>query len=191
MQIPLQIVFRNMDASPAVEVEVRERVDRLERFFDRVIGCRVTVEAPHRHQSKGKLYACHIAIAVPGQEIVIGHEGPRNQAHEDVYVAVREAFAAAQRQLQDHARRARGDVKSHRTPLHGRVARVFAAGYGFIAAADGQEIYFHRNSVVEGRFEELTEGCEVRFEVAENESEHGPQATTVRPLGKHHLVDEP
>jgi ribosomal subunit interface protein len=190
MQNPLQLSFRNMDRSDAVEADVRDRVNHLERYFDRMIGCRVIVEAPHRRHNKGKLFSVRIAISVPGDEIVIAHEGPTNRAHEDVYVAVRDAFAAAQRRLQDHARRVRGAVKSHEVPLHGRIARVFADGYGFIATPTGEEVYFHRNSLVEGRFEDLVAGSEVRFEVAYDESEHGPQATTVRPIGKHHLIDE-
>jgi len=113
MQIPLEVTFRDMDRSDAVEAAAREKAGRLERYFDRIIGCRVAIEAPHRHQQKGKLYAVRIEISVPGNVIVVSHAGPRNPAHEDVYVALRDAFAAAARRLEDHARKVRGDVKSH------------------------------------------------------------------------------
>lgn len=190
MQVPLQIDFQNMDRSDAVETKVRERAEKLEQFFPRVIGCRVTVVAPHRHHRKGKLYEAHIDVDVPGKHILVNHTGPKNHAHEDVYVALRDAFDAAQRQLEDHARKIRQKVKHHETPPHGSVVRLFPyEGYGFVELPDGQEIYFHRNSVVDDSFDRLEVGHEVRLEIAEGESAEGPQASTVRPIGKHHIVD--
>ena len=113
MQIPLEVTFHNMDQSEAVEANVRERVAKLERYFDRIIGCRVVIEAPHRHNRKGKIYEVRVDVSVPGREIVVNRNGPKNHAHEDVFVAVRDAFNAAARQLEDHADKVRGDVKSH------------------------------------------------------------------------------
>lgn len=189
MQLPLQISFRNMDPSEAVEARVREKAAKLERYIDRIMGCRVVVEAPNRRGRKGKLYHVRIDITVPGHEIVVNREAPANHAHEDVYVAVRDAFDAAARQLEDHSRRRRGAVKAHEAPLHGTVARLFPdKDYGFIAASDGRDVYFHRNSVVEGSFDDLEEGSEVRLVVAEKDGEKGPQASTVHPVGKHHPV---
>jgi ribosomal subunit interface protein len=112
MQIPLQISFRNMDPSPAIEAVVREKAAKLDRFFERIVSCDVTIEAPHRHHHKGKLYKVRIDIGMPGNDVHVNQEGPKNQAHEDVYVAIRDAFDAAVRQLEDHARKLRGDVKS-------------------------------------------------------------------------------
>jgi ribosomal subunit interface protein len=105
MQIPLQIAFRGMDPSPAVEDRVRERSAQLERFHDRITSCRVVVQAPHQHHQKGGLYEVRVDLHVPGAEIVINHEGSQEHAHEDVYVAVRDAFDAAERKLEDHVRR--------------------------------------------------------------------------------------
>ena len=107
METPLRISFRNMDPSEAVEANVREKAAKLERFFDRITSCRVVVEAPHRHRHKGKLYNVRIDLAVPGKALVVTHSGPKNHAHEDVYVAIRDAFGAAARQLEDHARKVR------------------------------------------------------------------------------------
>lgn len=186
-QIPLQINFRDMEPSPAVETRIREKTARLERFLDRIIGCRVTVEQKNRHQRKGKLYNVRIEISVPGKDIFVGRVGPQDHAHEDVYVAIRDAFDAATRQLEDDVRRMRGDVKAHGASPHGKVVRLLP-DYGFIRTPDGQDIYFHRNSVAEDGFEALKIGSEVRFVLAEKEGEEGPQASTVLAVGKHHVV---
>ena len=116
MQIPLEITFHNMDHSDAVDANIREKAAKLERYFDRIIACRVVVEAPHKHSRKGKMFEVRVDISVPGKEIVVNRNGPKNHAHEDVYVAIRDAFAAAGRQLEDHSRKVRGDVKTHQSP---------------------------------------------------------------------------
>ena len=118
-------------------------------------------------------------------EIEANRSPAKKQAHQDIYVAIRDSFNAARRQLQDLARKRQGNVKTHEVPPHGHVVRLFADdGYGFIESADGRELYFHANSVVEG-FERLEVGSEVRF--AEEMGEKGAQATTVHLIGKHHL----
>lgn len=189
MQIPLQITFRHMAPSPAVEAAIRKHTDHLEHFSKRIMGCHVVVEAPHQHQHQGKLYSVRIDLTVPGEEIPVTHSGPLNHAHEDVYVAIRDAFNTAGRLLQDHVRRLQGSVKTHEAPLHGKVLRLFPyEGYGFIETADHQEIYFHKNSVTGDAFEKLEIGAEVRLDIAESESIHGPQASTVTAIGKHHIV---
>lgn len=189
MQAPLQITFRDIDHSDAIEARIRERVAKLEEFCDRITACRVVVEAPHQHHHKGKLYNLRIDVVLPRKTLVVNREEHANHAHEDIYVAIRDAFDAAERQLRDFVRRRRGEVKTHEPPAHGRVARLFPEqGYGFIATADGQEIYFHRNAVLNNGFAKLEVGNEVRYTVAEGEGENGPQASTVRLVGKHHIV---
>ncbi len=189
MQIPTEITFRNMDASEAVEARVRGKVAKLERFFDGIIGCHVAIQAPHRRRHKGKQYHVRIELRVPGAELVGSRDPGDDSAHEDVYVAVRDAFDAIARQLEDYARKLRGDVKTHETPVQGRVVRLFPdEGYGFVATTDGREIYFHRNSVVNGSFDTLEAGTPVQIAVAEGESPQGPQASTVRSIGKGKLV---
>ncbi|MGI8724925.1 MAG: HPF/RaiA family ribosome-associated protein [Methyloceanibacter sp.] len=116
MQAPLNISFRNMDPSEAVETRIREKAEKLERLCDRIVSCEVVVEAPHRNHHKGKLYDVRINLSVPGEDINVGRTGPQNHAHEDVYVALRDAFAAATRQLEDHVRKMRGEVKTHTNP---------------------------------------------------------------------------
>jgi ribosomal subunit interface protein len=187
MEIPLQISFRNMESSPSIEARIREKVAKLERFSQRIIGCHVTVEAPHQRHRNGKLYNLRVDVTVPGQEIVAERTGRKDHAHEDIYVAMRDAFNAVVRQLQDREREVRGQVKEHEPPLHGKVGALYA-DHGFVETSDGLEIYFHQNSVVEGGFNRLSIGDEVRLVIAEDESEKGPQATTIKPVGKHHIA---
>jgi ribosomal subunit interface protein len=113
MPFPLEISFRNMDPSAAVEARIREKAAKLERFHDRIVNCTVVVEAPHRHHHKGKLYSVRIDVSVPGADLVVDRAKPLDHSHEDVYVAVRDAFNAAARRLEDHTRRMRGHVKNH------------------------------------------------------------------------------
>lgn len=113
MKLPLQITFKGMDSSEAAENAIRERAERLETFFSRIMSCHVIVEAPHRRQRQGRVYSVRIDLRIPGHEIAVSHSGPKDQAHEDVYVAIRDAFDAARRRMEDHARADRGDVKSH------------------------------------------------------------------------------
>ncbi len=191
MKLPLQISFKDIGPSPAIEAAIRERAVKLDRFFGRIIGCRVVVEAPHRRQHKGKLYGIRIDMTVPGGEIAVTRAGRKDHAHEDVYVAIRDAFDAAVRMLEDHDRKVTGRVKSHAAPLHGKIARLFPKkGYGFVRTSVGEEIYFHKNSVTDAGFDRLEVGAEVRLTVAEGESAEGPQASTVTPIGKHHIVEE-
>jgi cold shock CspA family protein/ribosome-associated translation inhibitor RaiA len=188
LQIPLQITFHGMEPSPAIEARIREKAAKLEHFHDRIVGCKVVVEAPHRHHHKGKLYNVRIDISVPGKDVFVGHSGPLNHAHEDVNVAIRDAFNAAGRQLEDHVRRTRGDVKAHVAPVQGKVLRL-GEDYGFVQTQDGQEVYFHKNSVVDDTFDRLKIGSEVRLVIAESEGVEGAQASTVTPIGKHHIVE--
>ena len=186
MQLPLQITFRHMETSAAVEERIRTEAVRLERFYDHIIACRVVVEAPHHHHHQGQLFHIRINVTVPGDELTVSREQHDKHAREDAYVAIRDAFNALQRQLEDYARRRRGKIKAHEIPPHGRVKQLFPQmDYGTIEAADGREIYFHKNSIVGAAFDELEEGFEVRF--VETQGEKGPQASTVQLIGKHHI----
>jgi ribosome-associated translation inhibitor RaiA len=114
MDLPLQVSFHNMTATPAMENVIRECAAKLERFYDRLTGCRVVVDVPHRHHQNGNPYQIRIDLTLPGGEIVVNREPPGqpgNTTSRDFGQAVRDAFDAARRQLEDYARRQRGDVK--------------------------------------------------------------------------------
>jgi ribosomal subunit interface protein len=188
MQNPLQVTFRNMEPSEAMEADVREKAAKLDEFYDQIMSCRVVVEAHHHSHHKGNLYHVRIHITVPGEkEIVVSREPMDKHAHEDAYIAIRDAFDAARRQLQDHAREIRQDVKQHEAVPHGRISKLVPEeDYGRIEGSDGSNIYFHRNSVVNADFDTLEEGMEVRFAVEQGDA--GPQASSVQLIGKHHIV---
>ena len=105
MKLPLQITARNIELTEAIEAAVREKALKLERFYDGIMSCRVVVEAPHRHHNKGVMYNACIDITVPGSEVVV-----KREPHEDLYVAIRDAFDAARRQLQNISQKRRGSA---------------------------------------------------------------------------------
>jgi ribosomal subunit interface protein len=113
LQTPLQITWRGISRSEALEADIEARAEKLEEFFDQIISCHVTVEKSHGRHRKGNLYSIHLDLKVPDKEIVVTREPAENHAHEDMYVAIRDAFHAARRQLQDYARIRRGEVKQH------------------------------------------------------------------------------
>jgi cold shock CspA family protein/ribosome-associated translation inhibitor RaiA len=188
MQVPLQIIFEHIGQSDALEAAVRQEAQRLERFYDRITSARVVIARPQHRHHKGDTYCVRIHIAVPGgKHVDITRDPAVTGRHEDAHVTIRDAFDAAGRQLQDQVRKLEGAVKAHEAPPHGViVSLVPERDHGFIAASDGREIYFHRNSVDGGKFDDLEVGQEVRF--SEAVGDKGPQATSVRPVGKHHVA---
>jgi ribosomal subunit interface protein len=173
MQLPVQITYRGMPSSAAIEDAVRDRVAKLEQFHSRIMSCRVVIEQPGKHKRQGKEFVVHVDLKVPGGEIAVNRDH-----HEDVYVALRDAFDAARRKLEDYAREKRGDVKHHELTQSGKVVRLVAGeGYGFIATADGRELYFSSENVVTPSFDRLAPGTEVHF--IEEMAAEGPQAKRV------------
>ncbi len=114
MHVPAQITFRGFPHSDAVGSAIHERVDRLGRFYSKIVHCHVVVESEHRHHHKGYLYHVTIELSVPQSKLVISHSHHDRQAHQDVYMAIRDAFDAAARRLEDFARRQRGEVEDQR-----------------------------------------------------------------------------
>ena len=186
MTIPVQITFRGVDASHALRTTIEEHAQRLERFSKIILGCHVVVEHAEQHHQKGNRFRVRVHLKVAGRDIQASRgPGRENKSYEDIYVAVRDVFDAVRRQLEEHERTHRGDVKAHATPAHGRVEQIYRdADYGVIRTSDGREIHFHRNSVVDTDFDKLVTGREVRF--SEVPGEEGPWASTVHLVGKHH-----
>jgi len=186
MKLPLQITFRNMETSEAVEDSIRKWVAKLEKTSGEIISCRVVVEAPLPHKRKGGHFHTRIDLALPGREIIINREPPGHHSYTDVYVSIRDAFENAKHQLSEQVRRRQGEVKAHSIPPHGRIVALFPAeDYGKIETSEGREIVFHRNSLLNADFDTLKVGDELRFE--EKDDREGLRASSVRLIGKHHV----
>jgi len=179
MQRPLKITCRDFDLTPAVETEVRQKADALDTYYNRLSGCEVTIQAPAiLHHRKGGPFLVAIRMTVPGKELIVDH-----QPKEELSQAIREAFDAARRRLEDYAREQRRQVKTHEPSLLGRVVQLSPEmDCGSLETSEGREIYFHRNSVLNGAFDQLQIGSTVRY--AEEEGEQGPQASSVTILKK-------
>ena len=190
MQTQPQVSFDDLPVDESVRDAVLDHVSQLERLSDRITGCHVVIAQPHRHHREGRLYSVRVDLVVPGGEIVVNRDHHLDHAHEDVYVAVRDAFLAARRRLEDHVRRMRGAEKAHAPRTQGRVAQLFPLqGYGFIETPDGREIYFHRNAISDHDFHIVDIGSPVYF--SEEEGDDGPQALAVQLVHPHsHVLHE-
>ncbi|HZU85404.1 MAG TPA: HPF/RaiA family ribosome-associated protein [Polyangiaceae bacterium] len=178
MQAPIQITFHGVQHSDAIEEYVRKRADKLDTLDPRVVACRVALELPHRHAHHGEHYRVRIDIRVPGGEVVVERVPEGDRAYEDVYAAIDAAFDDASRRLQDFVRRQRGEVKRHEGARHGVVTKLFPyEGYGFLRTPEGDELYFHRNAVLDGAFDRLKLDARVRF--VEDDGDGAPHASTV------------
>jgi len=187
MQTAPEIQFQGMTATPAVGAAVDKHVAELEQRWGRITACRVVVKAPGRHHRQGGLYEVHVRLALPdGREVNVARTPPADERHADLTFAVDDAFKHARRQLQDQLRQTQGQIKHREGPAAGTIVRIDPSGeFGFIETADGQEIYFHRNSVLDGAFARLEVGSRVTY--AEEPGDKGTQATTVKLSGKHKL----
>jgi ribosome-associated translation inhibitor RaiA/cold shock CspA family protein len=183
METEPQLTFRGLDRSPAIEAIIREKIDRLEQFYDRITSCRVTVEKITHRGHKGHLFHVAVELEVPGGVIIANRKPGDMNAHEELNVAVRDSFNAAQRQLEDHVRKTGGvHVKEHPEKRYGKVVRLFPdEGYGFAEMADGSEVYFHRDSVVRDDWEKLDMLSELEFSLMDGEK--GPFAVNVSVRG--------
>jgi cold shock CspA family protein len=190
MGVPLEISLRGVEPhEETLKAEIERLAEKLGRLYDKIMNLRVVVEAPPGHKRHGRTHKVSVEVLLPQKKkIVANREHRESGAHEEMTFALREAFAAARRQLEEYSRRQSGEVKAHKAPPHGRVSQLFPdRDYGYIAASGGYEVYFHRNSVLEGGFNRLEVGSEVRF--TEEAGDKGPQASTVKPTGKHHIVE--
>lgn len=183
METPLEISFRNLDHSDFIENLAREKVEKLERLFDGITSCHVYIEAPHKHHRKGNTFEVRLEVRVPGTELAVSKKPGDVNAHEDIHVALRDAFDAMERQLRKYRQKLSRETKTHDGGPQGRVAEIdYERGFGQIGTTDGRLVYFHRNAVVDGDFDQLKAGDPVELVVQAKESDKGPQASTVKPI---------
>src|SRR3712207_2064895 len=181
MEEPLEITFHNLEPSPAVEAEIRERFAKLERLYDRMTACRISVEALHKQHRTGNVYEVHIDLLVPGAELAVSRQPKKAKeryANPDVYTSIRDAFAAAERPLKRYKRQLREDVQPQDPMFQGQVAEVHPEeDWGYLLTKEGALLYFHRNALLGGDFDGLRRGDVVHYIEAAGET--GPTAVKV------------
>lgn len=187
MIIPLEITYRGLEKSEALENHIRGKAEKLERYHERIISCRVVVEEDQEEQRAGSLFRVRVIVRVPpGREIIGTYESLQLETRSQLETAVSEAFDAARRQLLKVKAKQQGETKHH--PMQeervGHVMTLFRdKEYGFIRTQEGREMYFHKNAVLNNDFDRLEIGTGVRY--SPSEGEKGPQASTVQ------IVDKP
>jgi len=190
MQTQPQVSFDDLPVDEQVRDAALDQVAALERLWGRITGCHVVIAQPHRHHRRGRLYSVRVDLVVPGGEIVVNREHPLDHAHEDVFVALRDAFRAAGRRLEHHVRHLRGAEKAHAERPHGRISQFFPLdGYGFIKTPDGRDVYFDRNALSDPDFRVADVGTPVSF--TEEEGDDGPQAIAVHVTRPHTQARHP
>lgn len=187
MQVPAQIDFQGMEPSAELRRRAEELIGKLESRCGRITSCRVAIKAPGEHHRTSGLYEVNVEMALPdGRSVTAARTPPADERYRDVRFALDEAFKRARRRLQDQERRMEGQVKSHIAPPLATVIKLNREeGFGFLRTADDREIYFHRNSVLDNGFDKLEIGVRVSF--SEEQGNKGPQASTVKLVGKHSL----
>lgn len=184
MEVPLEITFRGVERTPAIERLIVAQTEKLEQLCDHIISVRVSVEKLQEHQRLGNPYRVRIIARVPpGHELVAVRDPLDRDLHDPLDKVIRDTFYALGRQVKEVNQRQKGFTKRHpEQEAGGIVSKLFADdGYGFILTPEGQEVYFHRNAVLRGDFERL--GVGVRFH--DEPGEKGPRTTSVE------IVDKP
>jgi cold shock CspA family protein/ribosome-associated translation inhibitor RaiA len=187
METPVRIDFQCLDANESIRASVIKHISALEERYGRITACRVVIKGPGDRHRTGGLYEINIHLSLPqGREVNVGRTADADERHADPDFAINDAFRRTRRRLQDHSRQLRGQVKTHEDQPIATVTRLDEmGGFGFLESADGREIYFHKNSVLNDAFSRLAPGARVAF--SEAMGDKGPQASTVRLIGKHGL----
>ena len=187
MERPLQIAFKNMASSEFLEGLIRERVDRLHRFHHNITGARVVVEVPHRSAESGKTpIGISVEVDIPGHKPVIAKgEQDRREMKGDSSAIVNRVFEAIERQLEQTSAIMNREVKNHSSAGDtGVVVRLFPdQNYGFVELRDAADLYFSREVVAGGAFDDLKVGTVVHVTKSASEGPMGPQASAIKLLG--------
>jgi ribosome-associated translation inhibitor RaiA/cold shock CspA family protein len=188
VQKPLQTTYKGLPSSPAFDALIQRRVEALERLHPRIIGCRVVVEAPHRSAGSAKVpIGVAVEVEVPNRGVIVGKDAEeRREVKDDHTAPLNRAFDAVERQLEKINDLQKQDVKPHEAAGEsGMIVRLFPEqSYGFIELDNSPELYFTRNAVVGGDFDDLQVGMMVHVTRATDEGPMGPQASSVRLLDK-------
>jgi cold shock CspA family protein len=179
----MEISYNGLSSSAAVNDYIHERARHLERLSRDIVSCRVGIERTQHNHRVGNPLRVRVEINIPpGHDLVAVKERSDEELPNGLRTLVREVFEALEQQVRKIKERRRGEVKHHEEPTALVVRMDKHEGYGFLQSVEGEEYYFHKNSVLHGDFERLAIGTEVRF--AENQGEEGPQASSVQIVNK-------
>lgn len=183
MEIPLELAFDGVESTGSLEAEIHERVAKLDALFDRLITCRVRVFTPHRQHRTGNVPEVHIELSVPGHNLMVSHAPHHPEDHAakawTPLTAIHDAFDIAERRLKDHKEQISGEVKTHDVELLGQISQLFPQQeYGFLLTNTGNQLYFHRNSLLSVELDQLRIGDPVHYVEAMGDT--GPTAKKVR-----------
>jgi ribosome-associated translation inhibitor RaiA/cold shock CspA family protein len=187
MQRPLQVTYKGLEKSEAIDGLIRGRAAALEALHPRITGCRVVVEVPHRGSENAKVpIAITVEVEVPGRALIVGKDAEeRREAKQDHTAALNNAFDAVERQLERTSDRQADEVARTTAPQTGMVVRLFPEqNHGFVELDNSPELYFTRNAVTGGSFDELAVGMLVHVTRANEEGPMGPQAKSIRLLDR-------
>jgi cold shock CspA family protein/ribosome-associated translation inhibitor RaiA len=191
LQVPLEIAFHNIESSQWAEQEIRARVAELERIYDRLVSCRVRIDQRAKDRSGTIPPVVHIELGIPGRgDLVVSHEPEhllRKYQHPDLHKAINEAFRIAERRLLDLKEQREGRTKASDHDAEnqslGQIAEITPEqDFGFLLTKEGGLLYFHRNSLISGDFDQLERGQDVYYN--EDMGDTGPIATKVRVKSK-------
>lgn len=186
MQVPLEIACPDFELTDGIRTLIYDLAAKLDKVCDHITSCRVTIEMPQKHQASGNSFRVRIEAHIPPRhDLVVKRDAGQGDIHDQLPFIIHEGFEALERQVQKINEIQHGQVKTHPDQeVSGFISKIFPVeGYGFIEALDGRDIYFHKNSVLNGDFDRLTVGTGVHY--VEESGEDGPQASTVK------IVDKP
>lgn len=185
---PVDITFKKIESSEAVKRRVMQEALKLEKIFNRIQHCGVVISLPHRAHQQGKIFHINLALHVPGKVLVVNQEPEYNHAHEDAFVAIRDAFRSMENELKTFVykrkdQQLRSVIHTHRKQKRGVIENINTLDrHGFILGEDRVGYYFHANSVLNEDFNKLQKGDIVRF--ADEQGEKGPQASSLSLISK-------
>lgn len=188
MKVPPEITYRNVDKTAAIDTLINEKIAKLEQLCDYISSCQIAIEKVHDRPRSGSPYRARIDLTLPPSHELVADSNPSdNNQYVELDAVIRDAFRKMERQLKQQIQQQRESEKTKSgsaTDTTALVVRLFRAeGYGFLRSLEGEEIYFHCNSVLHNDFDRLELGTGVRFEA--EDGEQGPQATSVQ------IVDKP
>ncbi len=183
MRIPLEISFHGLETSESLEQIIRNDAAKLERVCDRLISCRVGIKLDQKSSNTSNQFRIKIEMRVPpGHNLVVTNKSGVKDAPDDLPAVIKTTFKSAHRRLKQLMEKQQGARKSHpQQEITGIITKIFSGeGYGFLRTIEGDEVYFHQNSIVNDDFDRLEPGTGVSYTTEIGEK--GLQASSVQVL---------